>query len=105
MSVTIATFAGLNTCLPRTRTRNLLEIAISAASAAIATRSVRNSKVRDSEVISGLSGSKRGSLAAFVPANCVMSATMTMTMAFSGRIPKSSARTPYATSVPSTAIW
>ena len=79
---TSAMLAGLNTCLPRTRTRNLLPIAIDAATAASAMTSVRSNNVSDSDVISGLRGSKRGRPARRVPSHCTDRAVAKIAIAF-----------------------
>src|SRR5262249_30874407 len=92
---TLAKFAGVDTCLPLHRRRNLLEIASAAASTASASSFVRSSRQSDSAEISALQGSNRVSPAAQPHAYCVASAVATISSTRDAGWPKSRPTSPY----------
>ena len=85
---TMARFAGLKTCLPRTRRSILEAIAMVEDAAQSAGSLVRSRRLRESPVMTGLSGSKGRRRAAHRTA-WARSAAMMVTALCSSRAPKS----------------
>ncbi len=102
---TMPNVAGLNTCLPRIRSRNLLPIASPAAATASAGVSVRNRRLSDSDVMSGLNGSNRPVPSHRVSSHCVPSAVMKMAATLLALAPMPSSNAPNVSRVPSATTW
>src|SRR5262249_26198464 len=98
-------FVGLKTCLPRTRSTNLLPIASTAALAARAGEGVRRSRQRETPEMSALLGSKRERPAARPNTYWARRQTPMRRAARDGAMSKSRTKRPKASSPASAAIW
>ena len=94
ISATSAKFVGLKTCLPRTRSVNLLAMAITAASTARSGDPVRSSRHSESPEMSALRGSKRSRPATRSHASWVASTLAMIATAFAGWTSRSSHQIP-----------
>jgi hypothetical protein len=96
---------GLKTCLPRTRSTNLLPTARTAALAASAGELVRRSRQRERPEMRALRGSNRGRPTAFPKTYWAPRQTASSRMTRPGPTPKSMPKTPKRRRPVSAAIW